>query len=133
MKIHLKTFFLIVLATINISCDKTDLVGLDDVDVINNVNISITELTANIASLIAKGVITNNGNNNITPPWYIEGDFYSNDTYTFKLGGENTRINFALGPDESTGWELTFISSQYNESDYPDFAVKNLRAYKNPE
>jgi hypothetical protein len=125
----LKIGFCVGLFASCFGCEAGNVTGSDEVDVISNVAITVTETTASSSKLIAKGTITNNGSN-IIPPWFVEGDFYSDSSFTFKLGGDSERINFALGNGESTGWELEFSSDRYVESEYPDFAVRNLRAYK---
>ena len=83
----------------------------------------------NTSSLTARGTIKNTGNSKKNPAWYVEGDFYSNSTQSFKLGGDNTYFNYSLGAGETTGWELMFSSTNYDESQYPNFSVSNLRAY----
>jgi len=103
--------------------------GADDVQVIGYVEFQITERTATTSRLTAKGIIKNTGTKKISPPWYIEGDFYKDDTYAFKLGGESQQINYALYAGETTAWELTFSSSSYDEGQFPHFGMKNLRAY----
>ena len=82
---------------------------------------------------VARGIVRNQGGETIRPPWYVEGSFYSDDTRTFKLGGDNTSFNFSLQPGESTGWELEFSSSLYEEEQFPAFTVGNLRAFLRPE
>lgn len=134
MRKILKVGFWICLFANYVGCEPGSgkLTGSDEVEVISSVSITVTEKTANTLSLVATGTITNNGSN-ITPPWFLEGDFYSDNSFSFKLGGVSERIDFALGNSESTKWELAFESDKYAESEYPDFAVKNLRAYKYQE
>ncbi len=110
-------------------CGGSSLTGSDDVMVIKNVEFTITEKINRGNELFIKGFVKNNNRSTIRPPWYVEGDFYSDNTYTFKLGGENNRINYSLAKNESTAFELRFSSAKYDELQYPDFAVKNFRAF----
>ncbi|MBN2103067.1 hypothetical protein JW835_03405 [bacterium] len=124
-------FTFICLSTYHVSCDG-DLTGVEDVDVLTNVDLTITETSVFTDKLEARGIAANHGGN-ITPPWYIEADFYSDDSFTLKLGGTNERMTYALGNGESTIWVLVFSSDKYKESEYNEFAIKNLRAYKNKD
>jgi len=110
-------------------CGESSVTGSDDVSIIKNTEFSIIEKTPGTNTLTVTGTVKNTGKSKITPIWYIEGDFYSDNTYTFKLGGDSYQFNYSLAKGETTQWTLNFSSSQYNESDYPDFSVKNLRAY----
>ncbi len=103
--------------------------GSDDVAVIKTVEFTITEKTNMGTALFVKGTVKNTGKKNITPVWYVEADFYTDDSYSFKLGGDNNRLNYSLAKGESTSFQLKFSSSKYDESQYQNFAVKNLRAY----
>ncbi|RKY90360.1 MAG: hypothetical protein DRQ01_09300, partial [Ignavibacteriae bacterium] len=77
------------------------------------------------------GTVKNTGSADITPPWYIEGQFYADSTLTLKLGGDNTRITVPLEPGVQTLWSLTFSDPNIAEGDYPNFRVSNMRAYYN--
>jgi len=110
--------------------ESTPVTGSQNVDVYTKTSFEVTERTASSNALTARGTIKNNSNETFYAPWYIEGDFYTDQTYSFKLGGDNFKMNYSLAPGESTGWELVFSSSLYNESEYSDFGVKNLRAFK---
>ena len=110
-------------------CGESSVTGSENVQVINNIGFTITEKINRGNELYVKGIVKNNGNKTITPTWYVEGDFYSNNTFSFKLGGDNNNFNYSLAKNESTLFQLRFSSSKYDESQYPDFAVKNLRAY----
>ena len=110
--------------------ESNSITGSDDVFEYDGAVFEISETIGYSSTLIAKGTVENAGSNNFYGPWYVEGDFYSDDTYSFKLGGEKFLVTFSLEPGEQTGWELRFSSNLYTESDYPGFAVKNLRAYK---
>ena len=98
---------------------------------INNVSFTITELEVFSNSLKVSGTVKNTGSADITPPWYIEGQFYADSTLTLKLGGDNSRINIPLEPGVKTLWSLTFSDPNIAEGDYPHFRVSNMRAYYN--
>lgn len=98
---------------------------------INNVSFIITELEVFSNSLKVSGTVKNTGSANITPPWYVEGQFYADSTLTLKLGGDNTRITVPLEPGVQTLWSLTFSDPNIAEGDYPNFRVSNMRAYYN--
>ena len=108
---------------------ESSVTGSEDVRVINNVQFTITEKVNRGNELYIKGIVKNSDRKTITPTWYVEGDFYSDNTYSFKLGGDNISFNYSLAQNESTSFQLRFSSSNYDESQYPSFAVKNLRAY----
>ncbi len=110
-------------------CGDSSITGSDDVIVIKNVEFTIIEKINRGSELFVKGFVKNKASKTIRPPWYVEGDFYSDDTYSFKLGGDNNALNYSLAKNESTTFELQFSSSKYDESQYPDFAVKNFRAF----
>jgi hypothetical protein len=82
--------------------------------------------------LYAKGRVQNTGPNTISPTWYVEAQFYTDATYTTKLGGNYTSISVPLGPGQSTFWTISFSSSNVDVRKFPDFRVRDLRAiYKN--
>ncbi|KAA3618897.1 MAG: hypothetical protein DWQ05_05880 [Calditrichaeota bacterium] len=126
---NLLTIFVIFLCALQFwGCDET-ITGSPNVDVISNVRFVITDTWAESDKLVATGTIENTGNRTIAPPFYVEGQFYSDARYRLKLGGDDYRISFSLEPREIAVWRLEFSSSEINESLYADFAVKNLRAY----
>ncbi|RNC85605.1 MAG: hypothetical protein ED557_02195 [Balneola sp.] len=118
-------FMLVVL-----SCESSTVTGSEDVIVIQNVSISLDSTYVFGNEFRANGTITNNSNSNIIPIWYLEGSFFRDANSSFKMGGENTSFTFSLAPDQTTGWELRFNDSQYPASNYPDFSVGELRAYR---
>jgi hypothetical protein len=75
----------------------------------------------------ARGTVKNNGKAGWNPVWIVEGQFYADSTFTHKLGGATQKISFSLAKGEMTTWELNFTSNTIDVSDYPSFAVKNLR------
>ena len=78
--------------------------------------------------MIVRGTVKNTSKVTWSPVWIVEGQFYYDSTFTFKLGGATKSFSFSLAKGEATAFELKFTSSTYDLSDYPNFAVKNLRA-----
>lgn len=124
---------ILLLSVIFTFCDSSDnIVGSNEDIEINNVSFSVdtTYLQSNV--LYAKGRVTNLGTTKINSPWYVEGQFYTDQTYTTKLGGNNTRISVPLEPYQSTFWVLTYSTSIVDVSQYPNFRISDLRGiYKN--
>ena len=112
-----------------VSCNESSVVGADDVSVLEDATFTITEYLFTSSELIVKGTVSNDGESTFYPPWYIEAEFYADSTFTTKFGGTRTIINYSLAPGENTLWQLNYSSNLIVESDYPNFAVKNLRAY----
>ena len=115
------------------ACENTNngLTGSENVDVIEYVNFSNINTNITDNSLIVNGVLTNTSSSiTISPPWYIEGQFYyENSGNTFLIGGENTTVNNSLSPNISIQWSLTH--SVDNPGEYENFTIGDLRAYKN--
>jgi len=131
MKINIKNILIIILFFIT-SCEESSTTGSINVSEIEYVSFTnlITSITEN--SLIASGIITNTSQTvDITPPWYIECQFYYRDNSgnTFLIGGENVRINNSLLPGISLEWTLE--NQIENAGSYQNFTISDLRAYKN--
>lgn len=124
-------FILLVASLFLLQCDET-LTGVEDVNELKFVDIQLTSTEYGQSVLVANGTIENKSSRTtISPPFYVEAQFYADDSYNFKLGGDNYRFSFSLAPGEKAAWKISFSSDIVNEGDYPNFAVKNLRAYKN--
>ena len=83
-------------------------------------------------TLVARGTVTNQGKSTISPPWYVECQFYTDSTFALKMGGNNTQISLPLSPGQGTFWSISFSSTNVTVQNYPNFRVGNLRAvYKN--
>ena len=114
------------------SCEETGgITGSENVSEISNVSFSniTTSITEN--SLVASGVIRNDSQTlNISPPWYIECQFYYTDDSgnTFLIGGESIKINNSLSPSISLEWSLEHQTN--NPENYDNFTINDLRAYK---
>ena len=131
MKLFLRLLFIILL----FSCNDRNLIGDDQDDIIDDVEIIVTDRSASSTELIALGNITNNGAETITPPWYLEGKFYADNTLSSVIGGDNDKKIISLAPEKSMDWTLRISSSDLTNSsadisDYPFFTVGSLRAYK---
>jgi len=120
----------LVLSLILISCDESEpVVGSTGDTAIPNLSFTVdtTYLDASNNRLVAKGTVKNNGNSQVTSPWYVECQFYTNSSKTTKLGGNYTQIGVPLAKSESTFWTINYSSSNVNVNDYPNFAVSNFR------
>ena len=106
-----------------------DIIGSDNVLELNNVVLTVTEMEATDWQWKVRGTIVNTGDTTIVAPWHIEAMFYSDDTFTETFGGDNDRINFDLEPGVTSHWTLDYSSNAVTESDYPNFAIKDLRAF----
>jgi hypothetical protein len=109
------------------ACTAETVTGSPDAVVLTGSQFTITERTGSGTQILARGTVKNNGNGTWFPVWIVEGEFYSDSTFTLKLGGANKRFTFSLEKGTATNWELRFASSEFTLSDYPKFAVKNLR------
>jgi hypothetical protein len=116
------------------SCQKTpnSVVGSDtDIEIIG-LTFTVTRTYINYSTMYAEGIARYSGSTKISSPWFIEGQFYTDSTYTIKLGGSNEQISVPLEPNQGTLWKLSFYPSQGTAQSYPDFRVGDLRGvYKN--
>lgn len=82
--------------------------------------------------IIAKGRAKNSSTYNVSVPWYVEGQFYSDSSFTLKLGGANTKIEVPLSPNQETFWMINFTTENVDLRLYPKATISNVRAiYKN--
>ena len=110
------------------TAEEDPITGASGATVLTGSVFTVTERTlAGGTQMVARGTVKNAGKNTWSPTWVVEGEFYTDSTFTFKLGGMTKSYTYSLAKNESTGWELKFTSSQYTLSNYPHFAVKNLR------
>jgi len=115
-----------------LSCEETGgITGSENVSEISNVSFSniVTSITEN--NLVANGIIKNDSQTlTISPPWYIECQFYYNDNSgdTYLIGGESIKINNSLSPNVSLEWTLEHQTN--NPENYNNFTINDLRAYK---
>jgi hypothetical protein len=124
--------FTILSALFLTSCDQTGenaIVGSYQDTLIPSLsfNVDTTYLDAQSGRLIASGTVKNNGNSNVSSPWYVEAQFYTDKTGSTKLGGNYTEIGVPLSTGQSTFWTIYFSSQNVDVTKYPDFGVKDLR------
>jgi len=128
MKKRLFLSITIFLAALMLYCE-TDIVGSQTDTELQGVVFTMDTTFISGSSLIARGRVKNaTRRTTIDPPWFVEGQFYTNATKTTKLGGDNSRINIPLSLNQETFWELSFTSSIVNVRDFPDFVISDLRA-----
>ena len=106
-----------------------DIIGSNNVFELDIVNLTVTEMEVQNYSWKVSGTIVNTGDSTILAPWYIEAMFYSDSTFTTTFGGDNDRINFNLESGVTSYWSLNHSSDAVVEADYPNFTIKDLRAY----
>ena len=106
-----------------------DIIGSNDVFELNSVNLIITETEASNSQWKVYGTVVNTGDTTILAPWYIEAMFYADSTFSTTFGGDNERMNFPLEPGVTSYWTLDHRSESLIEADYPDFKIKDLRAF----
>ena len=126
MKIMLK---LLIPLTLLLQLSCFDIIGSNNVFELNNINLSTTTTEATNSSWKVSGTVVNTGDTTILAPWYIEAMFYADSTYTTTFGGNNARMNFPLEPGVNAYWSLTHSSEAVIEADYPNFKIKDLRAF----
>jgi len=107
-----------------------DIIGSNKVVELKDVTLTVTEMEAQNHQWKVSGTILNNGDSTIAPLWYIEAMFYSDSTFTETFGGDNEKGNYPLEPGVTGHWTLTHHFDGVDERDYPNFAIKDLRAYK---
>jgi hypothetical protein len=95
---------------------------------IPNAVVTIDTTYIEYTSLCAKGKVKNNGTSSIYPPWYVECQFYSDSTFSLKLGGANTVMQLNLDPGQAILWKINLYSSDFDVRTYPNFRVKDQRA-----
>tara|TARA_Y100000034_G_scaffold36901_1_gene45341 strand:+ start:162 stop:563 length:402 start_codon:yes stop_codon:yes gene_type:complete len=130
MKYNMKkipTILTILLILLTVGCH--DIIGSNNVSELDNINLTVTGMEATNYSWEVSGTVVNTSDTTIFAPWYIEAMFYSDSTFTETFGGDNDRMNFPLEPGVTGYWHLTHSSEVVVEADYPNFAIKDLRAY----
>lgn len=115
------------------NCESEPLTGSEDVTVLESVLITVDTTYVFGNDFRAEGKATNTGTEVIAPIWYVEGAFFTDAQASVKMGGDNDVFNFSLEPGQTSEWILRFKDSQYPASEYPDFTVGNLRAFKDNE
>ena len=106
-----------------------DIIGSNNVIELDDVTLTVTEMEAYNNHWKVSGTAVNTSDATISAPWYVEAMFYLDSTYTITVGGDNDRMNFNLEPGVTTYWTLTHSTNDVVEFEYPNFAIKDLRAY----
>ena len=118
-----------VLTFLGSSCEEDPIIGPDPGKEPIRVSFTITSQQVTSTKLSVSGKVKNTGSSTITAHWYIEGQFYSDNTFTLLLGGDVTTINLPLNPGVETLWNLELSDPDIAEGNYPNFAIKDLVAY----
>jgi len=111
------------------SCEQDPVIGPDPGKDPIRVSFTITSQLVTSTKLSVSGKVKNTGSSTITAYWYIEGQFYADNTYSLLLGGDVTTINLPLNPGVETLWNLELSDPDIAEGNYPNFALKDLVAY----
>jgi len=114
------------------SCEESNAIGSEDDIAIAGTIFHLDTTYTYIDKLIAEGTVENNGSQTITPTWYVEGQFYADSSFVVKLGGANLSFNFPLEIGQTTYWKLEFTSDVADVTEFPNFAVGELRALYHP-
>ncbi|SVD67897.1 uncharacterized protein METZ01_LOCUS420751 [marine metagenome] len=109
-------------------CGKCDGEGYTN-EKLFNLEFAIIEREVTNSSLIVQGNVKYLGTSMVGYPWYIEGDFYSDHSYTIIFGSDSELIESLLASGVTSNWILSFSSNNIIESEYPDFGFKNLAGY----
>ena len=126
MKIYLKLFIILTLL-FHLSC--FDIIGSNNVFELNNLTLTLTDTESTNYHWKVNGTVVNTGDTTVLAPWYIEAMFYSDSTFIETFGGDSERMNFPLEPGVTSYWSLHHHSDAVLESDYPNFVIKDLRAF----
>ena len=120
---------ILTLLTLLLTVGCFDIIGSNNVFELDNINLTVTEMEVQNYRWKVSGTVVNTGDSTILAPWYIEAMFYSDSTFTTTFGGDNDRMNFNLEPGVTSYWSLTHSSENVVEAEYPNFVIKDLRAY----
>lgn len=128
---YMKMLILLVLSMVlDYNCEPIaeSTVGSPSDTQIDNMSFQVDTTYVSGSALYAKGRVTNNGYAAANPPWYVEAQFYTDATYSTKLGGNYTSIYVPLSPGQATFWTISFSSPDVDVRSYPGFKVRDLRA-----
>ena len=102
----MKNILLIISILILSACGNT--ICSDDVNELTNLEFTIVEKETTSTTLKVQGSVKNTGSYQINSPWYIEGMFYTDTTFTTVIGGKNKRINIPLESGVTYNWTLSY-------------------------
>jgi len=125
----MKNILLIISILILSACGNT--IGSDDVNELTNLEFTIVEKETTSTALKVQGSVKNTGSYQVSSPWYIEGMFYTDTTFTTVIGGKNKRINIPLESGVTYNGTLSYSSNDIIESEFPYFGFRHLRGYIN--
>ena len=120
---------IIALTFLGSSCEEDPIIGPDPGKDPISVSFTVTSQQVTSTKLSVSGKVKNTGSSTITTHWFVEGQFYADNTFTLLLGGDVTTINLPLNPGVETLWNLELSDPDIAEGNYPNFAVKDLVAY----
>ena len=106
-------------------------IGSQDVLELDGAVFQIDSTYTSSSRFYVEGRITNQSTTTYHPHWYIEGEFFADENSNLIFGGSSTSFNYPLAPMNQTFFDLDFSSNNIIESEYPNFDVRNLRAYIN--
>ena len=124
----MKIIALIVTILLFFGCSG-GVIGSENNETINDVEWTLNGYTFSNTTLTATGMITNTGDTTIIATWGVEAEFYSDSTFTLILGGDQQPFSVNLQSGVSTQWTLNYSDPDKAESDYPNFAINNFRAF----
>ncbi|HQT92330.1 MAG TPA: hypothetical protein PL001_09930 [Candidatus Kryptobacter bacterium] len=131
-KLFLVVFAALIFASCEVNSGST-VVGSGNDTQISGVTFTVDTLYVDASGsgqLVARGLAK--ASSNISSPWYVEGQFYTDSTLTVKLGGNDTQIGVPLSPGQSTFWTIYFSTTSVDVRQFPNFRIGDLRAiYKN--
>ncbi len=125
----MKILTLILIVTILLFGCSGGVIGSENNKTINDVEWTLNGYTFSNTTLTATGMITNTGDTTIIAPWWVEAEFYSDSTFTQILGGDQQSFNVNLQSGVSIQWTLSYSDPDKVESNYPNFAINNFRAF----
>jgi hypothetical protein len=128
-KSSVKILIIAALTFLGSSCEQDPVIGPDPGKDPIRVTFTVTSQQVTSTKLSVSGKVKNTGSSTITAYWYVEGQFYADNTYSLLLGGDVTTINLPLNPGVETLWNLELSDPDIAEGNYPNFAIKDLVAY----
>ena len=129
----MKKILIILSLILMIGCDfdmmSKQMFNPEDIEIfyIDNIVLTVTEMEAQQNQWKVCGTAVSDSL--ISATWYIESMFYSDSTFTLAFGEEVERIILSLEPGSIIYWTITKSFTNLTESDYPNFVIKDLKAF----